>query len=48
VKLRIEGAAEPVREVMIYCETMSLIDTTGANALIRLARSWVRRRLAFR
>jgi MFS superfamily sulfate permease-like transporter len=37
VKLQIEESAEPVREVLIDCETMNLIDTTGANALIRLA-----------
>ena len=37
VKLQIEASPEPVREVMIDCETMSLIDTTGANALIDLA-----------
>jgi MFS superfamily sulfate permease-like transporter len=37
VKLQIEESAEPVREVLIDCETMNLIDTTGAGALIRLA-----------
>jgi MFS superfamily sulfate permease-like transporter len=37
VKVQIERATEPVREVLVDCETMSLIDTTGAKALIDLA-----------
>jgi SulP family sulfate permease len=34
VKLRIKESTEPVREVLIDCEAMSLIDKTGASALI--------------
>jgi SulP family sulfate permease len=37
VKRRVEESTEPVREVLIDCETMNLIDTTGASALIGLA-----------
>jgi SulP family sulfate permease len=37
VKLQLEGATAPVREILIDCEMMSLVDTTGANALIDLA-----------
>ena len=37
VKMQIERTTEPVREVLVDCETMSLIDTTGAKALIDLA-----------
>jgi MFS superfamily sulfate permease-like transporter len=37
VKQRLEGAADPVREILIDCENMNLLDTTGANALIDLA-----------
>jgi MFS superfamily sulfate permease-like transporter len=36
VKLHIEESTERVREVLIDCEMMSLVDTTGANALIEL------------
>ena len=34
---RVEESPEPVREVMVDCQTMNLIDTTGANTLIRLS-----------
>ena len=37
VKLRIEQSTEPVREVLVDCQTMNLIDTTGAGALIGLS-----------
>ena len=37
VKFRIEQAKEPVLEVLVDCHPMSLIDTTGAGALIGLA-----------
>jgi MFS superfamily sulfate permease-like transporter len=37
VKLQIERATEPIREVLIDCEMMSLVDTTGAKTLIDLA-----------
>jgi MFS superfamily sulfate permease-like transporter len=36
VKLRIEESTEPVREVLIDCRPVNLIDTTGAGALISL------------
>jgi MFS superfamily sulfate permease-like transporter len=35
---RIEESVDTVREVLIDCETMTLIDTTGASALIGLSR----------
>ena len=37
VKLRIDESTEPVREVLVDCQTMNLIDTTGAGALIGLS-----------
>jgi high affinity sulfate transporter 1 len=37
VKLRIEESTEPVREVLIDCRPINLIDTTGAGALIGLS-----------
>ena len=37
VKLRIEKSTDPVREVLVDCQSMNLIDTTGASALIRLS-----------
>jgi MFS superfamily sulfate permease-like transporter len=36
VKLRIESSTEPVREVLVDCHPMNLIDTTGAGALVGL------------
>jgi MFS superfamily sulfate permease-like transporter len=36
VKRHIEESTEPVREVLIDCEMISLVDTTGASALIDL------------
>jgi high affinity sulfate transporter 1 len=38
VKLRIAKATAPVREVLVDCHTMNLIDTTGASALIDLSK----------
>jgi SulP family sulfate permease len=37
VKLRIEESPEPVCEVLIDCQTMNMIDTTGASSLIELS-----------
>ena len=37
VNLRIEESTDAVREVLVDCHTMNLIDTTGANALIGLS-----------
>jgi high affinity sulfate transporter 1 len=37
VNLRIEEATEPIREVLVDCHTINLIDATGANALIGLS-----------
>jgi SulP family sulfate permease len=37
VKLRIEESTEPVRQVLVDCYTMNLIDTTGASSLLRLS-----------
>ncbi len=37
LKRRLEGSTEPVREILVDCETMNLLDTTGAAALIELA-----------
>jgi MFS superfamily sulfate permease-like transporter len=36
VKRRLEEATEPVHEVLVDCEAMNLLDTTGAPALIEL------------
>ncbi len=37
LKGRLEGQGDPVREVLVDCEAMNLLDTTGAHALIELA-----------
>jgi high affinity sulfate transporter 1 len=37
VNLRIEESTEPVREVLVDCQNMNLIDTTGASALVGLS-----------
>jgi MFS superfamily sulfate permease-like transporter len=37
VNLRIEESTEPIREVLVDCYTINLIDATGANALIGLS-----------
>jgi high affinity sulfate transporter 1 len=37
VRQRIEASAEPVREVLVDCHPMNLIDTTGAGALVGLS-----------
>jgi SulP family sulfate permease len=36
VKLRVEASTEPVREVLVDCHPMNLIDTTGASAIVGL------------
>ena len=36
-KRRIAESEEAVREVLVDCETMNLLDTTGAAALVELA-----------
>jgi high affinity sulfate transporter 1 len=37
INIRIEESTEPVREVLIDCQTMNLVDTTGASALLTLS-----------
>ncbi len=37
VNLRIERSRDAVREVLVDCQAMNLVDTTGANMLITLA-----------